>query len=335
MSQEPHRQDFGEAESLALDGGDQSGEGMEPPAARGSQRRTAPSDDLKFDEPEEQLDAGQPPQPKRNVARIVMLALISLAAVGMVGNSVWHKYLAPQPIPESATPSFQPVNHALDKKPATSAPQSEAIGDLGGGGVVGGVDSGTAQKQPAPQALVSPAPQPTQPASAPLQLKAQTPLSSPAPMAIQQPKSAPSVGSQPAQLAPSAKAITPDSAAPSAAASPAPAPAPAAKAPASDESLEAKVERLEREVRSLKALAKSGAQGVRSAKDGQQKKVADGASAHKVVGMSAASVWVKQANGKTTELKVGDHFKNGEVIQSIDQQAQVVETDRGRYKVSF
>lgn len=331
MSQESHGQDFGEAERLALDGGDQPGEGMEPPAARGSQRRATPSDDLKFDEPGESLDVGQPPQPKRNVTRIVMLALISLTAVGMVGNSVWHKHLAPQPIPESATPSFQPVNHAPDKKPATSAPQSEAIGDLGGGGVVGGMDSGTAQKQPAPQALVSPAPQPTQSVSAPLQLKAQAPLSSPAPMAIQQPKTVPSADGRPAQLAPSTKAITPASTVPSAEASP----APVAKAPAPEESLEAKVERLEREVRSLKALAKAGVQGARVVKGGQQKKVADGASAQKVVGMSAASVWVKQANGKTAELKVGDHFKNGEVIQSIDQQAQVVETDRGRYKVSF
>ncbi|UDM18840.1 hypothetical protein [Vogesella sp. XCS3] len=334
MNQEPqHGQDFGEAESLALDGDDKPGEGVEPPAARGSQRRIEPNDDLRFDEPGDSLDVAQPHHPKRNITRVVMLALISLIAVGMVGNSVWHKYLAPQPIPETAAPSFQPINHALDKKPAASAPQSEAIGDLGGGGVVGGVDSGTAQNQPTPQALVSSAPQPTQPASAPLQLKAQAPLSSPAPMAIQQPKFAPSVGGQLAHLAPSAKAITPAPAATSAGTSPAR--VPAAKMSASEESLEAKVERLEREVRSLKALAKSGAQGVRAAKDGQQKKVADGASAHRVVGMSAASVWVTQANGKTAELKVGDRFKNGEVIQSIDQQAQIVETDRGRYKVSF
>lgn len=97
-----------------------------------------------------------------------------------------------------------------------------------------------------------------------------------------------------------------------------------------EETLAAKVARLEAEVKALTA---------RSRPESAHKPVAAGhgrkARDLSVLGMSSTSVWVTQPDGRATELQVGDRFRNGEVIQRIDQQAQVIETDHGRYKVNL
>ncbi|SUX55934.1 hypothetical protein [Chromobacterium vaccinii] len=101
-----------------------------------------------------------------------------------------------------------------------------------------------------------------------------------------------------------------------------------------EDSLEAKVARLEKEVKALSDRSRAASPHQAGA-GGVGKKPRASRDVSKVVGMSSTSVWVRRANGAMAELQVGDRFKNDEVIQRIDQQAQTVETDRGHYKVGF
>ncbi|AOZ52582.1 hypothetical protein BKX93_22925 [Chromobacterium vaccinii] len=94
--------------------------------------------------------------------------------------------------------------------------------------------------------------------------------------------------------------------------------------------MEAKVARLELEVKELAARSRP-ASPRKAAIGGHGQKARDVS----VLGMSSTSVWVTQPDGRAAELQVGDRFRNGEVIQRIDQQAQVIETDHGRYKVNL
>lgn len=108
------------------------------------------------------------------------------------------------------------------------------------------------------------------------------------------------------------------------------APIVSAKPMPAGETLEAKVARLELEVKELAARSRP-ASPRKAAIGGHGQKARDVS----VLGMSSTSVWVTQPDGRAAELQVGDRFRNGEVIQRIDQQAQVIETDHGRYKVNL
>ena len=315
--------DFGDAESLALDEDRLSFED-EPPVARNAGRPAAAAahQDLKFDD--EAMDAPPAAAPKKDTKRIALLVLIGGVVAVMLTKPLWQKMLTTQPIEEPAQTAMQPVEQAKPmamSQPALPTHQASAA------------SFGSAAPQPAalPQA------QPQSPPPALLQPGANT--AAPSPSLLQpQADAATGAGAQePALLEPSAKktALSREPAARGDADASQPKAA-QAKDAAQPETMEAKVARLEKEVKTLRErnrqMAARGAGQARA-----QKSHGDGGkeAGSKVLGMSSTSVWVKKPNGGTAELRVGDHFRNGEVIQSIDQQAQVVETDRGRYKVSF
>ncbi|MBW7568735.1 hypothetical protein KIF53_17510 [Chromobacterium subtsugae] len=312
--------DFGDAESLALDEDRLSFED-EPPVARNASRTmAAPAhQDLKFDD--EPMDSPPAAQPKKDAKRIALLALIGGVVVVMLTKPLWQKVLNPPPVEDPAPTAMRPMDPV---KPMVNTPPAQlthqaAPASLGSASVAQ-PPSAAAPSQP--PALLQPGANPGQAAASP------SPL---------QPDAAADAAAEPALLAPSAKktALSREPAAGGDADASQPKAAQAKEA-AQPESLEAKVARLEKEVKTLRErnrqMASRGAGQARAPKahgDGGK----DAGS--KVLGMSSTSVWVKKSNGGTAELRVGDHFRNGEVIQSIDQQAQVVETDRGRYKVSF
>ncbi|WP_434627744.1 hypothetical protein [Chromobacterium sp. CV08] len=298
--------DFGDAESLALDD-DRLGFEDEPPVARSAAKPAAAAShqELKFEDESDEPPAAE--APKRNAQRIALLVLIGGVVLVMLGKPIVQKFFMPQPIPD--TGQAAPMQSMEAARPLPSAQQ---------------------QLQPAvaAPAVVQPPPQ-----AAPVTLSPATTPAAASPLAAE--ASAPE--KEPALLAPSAgksalggKAVAAERAADGDASQP--------KAAAPEETMEAKVARLEKEVKTLTARNRqlSAAKSSRSGHaERAQQKTRGGDGASKVLGMSATSVWVRKANGSAAELRVGDHFKNGEVIQSIDQQAQVVETDRGRYKVSF
>ncbi|OHX10190.1 hypothetical protein BI347_20495 [Chromobacterium sphagni] len=304
--------DFGDAESLALDEDRLSFED-EPPVARNASRVAAASahQDLKFDD--EPMDSPQPAPPKRDTKRIALLVLIGGVVLVMLTKPLWQKALSPQPIEESAQSpamrSIEPIKPAAMTTPAQPA-HPVSVASFGAG----------AASQPA-------APAQSQPT-----LLTSGGSAAPSPLIAPQADAA-AESPEPALLAPSAKKTALSREQPAVSGD---ADASQPKAAAPEETLEAKVARLEKEVKTLRARNRQFAQAKGSGSGHAQKARADGGSGgSKVLGMSSTSVWVKKANGGTAELRVGDHFRNGEVIQSIDQQSQVVETDRGRYKVSF
>lgn len=150
----------------------------------------------------------------------------------------------------------------------------------------------------------------------------------PAPQASM-PAAAPALQLRPANAGVSAKPVMASASAPqSLAATQAPVAIsrPALKPVADMARLEDRVAKLEQEIKTL-----SG-RGHAQARTPKPQAAHD---AGKVVGMSSTSVWVRKAGGEMVELRVGDRFRGSEVIQRIDQQAQLIETDRGSYKAGL
>ncbi|MGC0153493.1 hypothetical protein ACPRNU_13605 [Chromobacterium vaccinii] len=299
--------DFGDAESLALDD-DRLGFEDEPPVARSAAKpaSAASHQELKFEDESDETFATE--APKRNTQRIVLLVLIGGVVLVMLGKPIAQKFFMTQPIPD--TGQAAPMQAMEPARPLPTAQQQ----------LQPPAAAAPALVQPAQAAPTTLSPATTAPATAsPLVVEASAPEK-------EQALLAPSAG----KAALGGKAVAVERPADGDASQP--------KAAAPEETMEAKVARLEKEVKTLTARNRqlSAAKSTRSGHaERAQQKTRGGDGASKVLGMSATSVWVRKANGSAAELRVGDHFKNGEVIQSIDQQAQVVETDRGRYKVSF
>ncbi|AXE32465.1 hypothetical protein DK842_22640 [Chromobacterium phragmitis] len=311
-------QNFGDAESLALDDMLHSGS-EEPPAARGAQRHLAHEEVLSFDEAEEQLDPSHTPHKQNNVQRIALLALIGCAAAAMVGHSLWQKFAAASPADAPAATEFQAIAHPSVSKTETSPPSHEINAVAPAKETM--ASDGAMQAQPAPPAQTISMPQILPPSAKPLaQRETGQSASMPTQTAAQAEQSKAQPDSNTSQSSPtlSGSAQTAREASSGQAESP-----------------EEKIARLEKEISRLRAASRPKPHGSQTAKNVRPKKAEEQPGTSKVLGMSATSVWVRQKNGKALELKVGDRFKNGEVIQRIDQQTQVVETDRNRYQVNF
>ncbi|UTH74124.1 hypothetical protein [Chromobacterium sp. IIBBL 290-4] len=165
----------------------------------------------------------------------------------------------------------------------------------------------------------------------PLEAAAKPPVSivldkrAPAPQASM-PAAAPALQAHPANAGASAKPVMASAPQSLAARQPAVVSQAARKPGADLERLEDRVAKLEQELHAL-----SG-RGHGRARPSKPQAAHD---AGKVVGMSSTSVWVRKAGGEMIELRVGDRFRGSEVIQRIDQQAQLIETDRGSYKAGL